>query len=297
MNIKKFLDKNCIDLKDKVIVLNGSTGGLGQYIAKMLVMKNANLILLDRDLVKGEILKKQLKEINGNVFIKQIPVDLSNFNSLIDGIKQLNEFEKIDALILNAGAYHLPRVQSDEYNQVFKINFISPYFLAKKLLPKLRKSSLAKVVVMSSLAYKFTTFNSNDIDYTSSNNANKIYGNSKKFLMTSLFELFKNEKKVTLSIVHPGITYTNITRHFNKFLKFIIKVPMKIVFNSPKKASICAILGLNTTLNSYEWLGPKYFDIWGKPIPKNIKNISENEKLDIYNLANEIYNQIESQLN
>ncbi len=297
MNIKKFLDKNCIDLKDKVIVLNGSTGGLGQYIAKMLVMKNANLILLDRDLVKGEILKKQLKEINGNVFIKQIPVDLSNFNSLIDGIKQLNEFEKIDALILNAGAYHLPRVQSDEYNQVFKINFISPYFLAKKLLPKLRKSSLAKVVVMSSLAYKFTTFNSNDIDYTSSNNANKIYGNSKKFLMTSLFELFKNEKKVTLSIVHPGITYTNITRHFNKFLKFIIKVPMKIVFNSPKKASICAILGLNTTLNSYEWLGPKYFDIWGKPIPKNIKKISENEKLDIYNLANEIYNQIESQLN
>ena len=297
MNIKKFLDKNCIDLKDKVIVLNGSTGGLGQYIAKMLVMKNANLILLDRDLVKGEILKKQLKEINSNVFIKQIPVDLSNFNSLIDGIKQLNEFEKIDALILNAGAYHLPRVQSDEYNQVFKINFISPYFLAKKLLPKLRKSSLAKVVVMSSLAYKFTTFNSNDIDYTSSNNANKIYGNSKKFLMTSLFELFKNEKKVTLSIVHPGITYTNITRHFNKFLKFIIKVPMKIVFNSPKKASICAILGLNTTLNSYEWLGPKYFDIWGKPIPKNIKKISENEKLDIYNLANEIYNQIESQLN
>lgn len=297
MNIKKFLDKNCIDLKDKVIVLNGSTGGLGQYIAKMLVMKNANLILLDRDLVKGEILKKQLKEINGNVFIKQIPVDLSNFNSLIDGIKQLNEFEKIDALILNAGAYHLPRVQSDEYNQVFKINFISPYFLAKKLLPKLRKSSLAKVVVMSSLAYKFTTFNSNDIDYTSSNNANKIYGNSKRFLMTSLFELFKNEKKVTLSIVHPGITYTNITRHFNKFLKFIIKVPMKIVFNSPKKASICAILGLNTTLNSYEWLGPKYFDIWGKPIPKNIKKISENKKLDIYNLANEIYNQIESQLN
>lgn len=296
MNIKKFLDKNCIDLKDKVIVLNGSTGGLGQYIAKMLVMKNANLILLDRDLVKGEILKKQLKEINGNVFIKQIPVDLSSFNSLIDGIKQLNEFEKIDALILNAGAYHLPRVQSDEYNQVFKINFISPYFLAKKLLPKLRKSSLAKVVVMSSLAYKFTTFNSNDIDYTSSNNANKIYGNSKRFLMTSLFELFKNEKKVTLSIVHPGITYTNITRHFNKFLKFIIKVPMKIVFNSPKKASICAILGLNTTLSSYEWLAPKYFDIWGKSVKRKVENISENEKIAIYNLANEVYNQIQSQI-
>ena len=47
-------------LKDKVVVITGSTGGLGLAIAQALQAKGAKLALLDLDLNKVESQAKQL---------------------------------------------------------------------------------------------------------------------------------------------------------------------------------------------------------------------------------------------
>ena len=47
-------------LKDKVVVITGSTGGLGLAIAQALQAKGAKLALLDLDLSKVESQAKQL---------------------------------------------------------------------------------------------------------------------------------------------------------------------------------------------------------------------------------------------
>ena len=48
------------ELKDKVVVITGSTGGLGLAIAHALQAKGAKLALLDLDLSKVESQAKQL---------------------------------------------------------------------------------------------------------------------------------------------------------------------------------------------------------------------------------------------
>lgn len=292
MNYKKWLKENTKDLKNKTIVLTGSTGGLGQEIANFLGMLNANIILADRDFEKSSKLKENLLK-KYNISVKQIKLDLQNLDSVTNFITEVKK-QNIDAIIHNAGVYNLPTNDEQNYYTINKVNYLMPYYITKSLLPELKKSSLARVVVVGSIAYEYAKFNPCDPEYLMCKKPNKIYGNSKRCLIYSIFELFKNEKSVKLSIVQPGVTPTNITRHFPKFVRGIIKLPMKMVFNSPKKSSLCVIKGLFEDLNYNEWIGPKYFGVWGKPKKSNLKQISNEEILQIFQDAEENYNLIEN---
>lgn len=291
MNYKKWLKENTKDLKNKTIVLTGSTGGLGQEIANFLGMLNANIILADRDFEKSSKLKEKLLK-KYNISVKQIKLDLQNLDSVTNFITEVKK-QNIDAIIHNAGVYNLPTNDEQNYYTINKVNYLMPYYITKSLLPELKKSSLARVVVVGSIAYEYAKFNPCDPEYLMCKKPNKIYGNSKRCLIYSIFELFKNEKSVKLSIVQPGVTPTNITRHFPKFVRGIIKLPMKMVFNSPKKSSLCVIKGLFEDLNYNEWIGPKYFGVWGKPKKSSLKQISNEEILQIFQDAEENYNLIE----
>lgn len=291
MNYKKWLKENTKDLKNKTIVLTGSTGGLGQEIANFLGMLNANIILADRDFEKSSKLKENLLK-KYNISVKQIKLDLQNLDSVTNFITEVKK-QNIDAIIHNAGVYNLPTNDEQNYYTINKVNYLMPYFITKSLLPELKKSSLARVVVVGSIAYEYAKFNPCDPEYLMCKKPNKIYGNSKRCLIYSMFELFKNEKSVKLSIVQPGVTPTNITRHFPKFVRGIIKLPMKMVFNSPKKSSLCVIKGLFEDLNYNEWIGPKYFGVWGEPKKSSLKQISNEEILQIFQDAEENYNLIE----
>ena len=291
MNYKKWLKENTKDLKNKTIVLTGSTGGLGQEIANFLGMLNANIILADRDFEKSSKLKESLLK-KYDISVKQIKLDLQNLDSVTNFITEVKK-QNIDAIIHNAGVYNLPTNDEQNYYTINKVNYLMPYYITKSLLPELKKSSLARVVVVGSIAYEYAKFNPCDPEYLMCKKPNKIYGNSKRCLIYSMFELFKNEKSVKLSIVQPGVTPTNITRHFPKFVRGIIKLPMKMVFNSPKKSSLCVIKGLFEDLNYNEWIGPKYFGVWGKPKKSSLKQISNEEILQIFQDAEENYNLIE----
>lgn len=292
MNYKKWLKENTKDLKNKTIVLTGSTGGLGQEIANFLGMLNANIILADRDFEKSSKLKESLLK-KYNISVKQIKLDLQNLDSVTNFITEVKK-QNIDAIIHNAGVYNLSTNDEQNYYTINKVNYLMPYYITKSLLPELKKSSLARVVVVGSIAYEYAKFNPCDPEYLMCKKPNKIYGNSKRCLIYSMFELFKNEKSVKLSIVQPGVTPTNITRHFPKFVRGIIKLPMKMVFNSPKKSSLCVIKGLFEDLNYNEWIGPKYFGVWGKPKKSSLKQISNEEILQIFQDAEENYNLIEN---
>lgn len=287
MSIKNWLEKNTDDLKGNVIAITGGTGGLGVQIVKILVGLNASIILLDRNIDKGNRLIEELKKIREDVEVSQIPIDLSNYKSVREGVERLKKVDKIDALILNAGVYHVKRNEEDKnYLEEFRTNFISPFYIALNLVDKIKTSNLKKVVDVGSISYKLAKLNEEDIDYSKETKQMKIYGNSKRMLMCALIELFKNNSDISFSLTHPGVTPTNITRNFPKIVKGIIKLPMKIVFNSPKRASLSIIKGLfDETKLGEEWIGPKHFDIWGMPQKKKLNGINREECQKAYNLG------------
>lgn len=290
MNIQKWLTKNTHSLFGKTVVITGATGGLGRELSRYVVMLGANLVTVDRNESKSLALEKELTDEFPDASITRIIADMEDFDSVKSACERLKCIP-IDYLILNAAAYSIPRKRCDTgYDNVFQINFVSPYYLIRELMPLLTERK-GRIVAVGSIAHNYSTTDPDDIDFSTRNRSNLVYGNSKRYLMFSLYELMKSEKG-NLSVVHPGITFTNITAHYPPLIFAIIKHPMKLIFMKPKKAALSILKGLFDHTEGYSWIGPKLFNIWGYPSKKPLKTAQKAEIDRIYQTAEGIYNKL-----
>ncbi len=288
MNYYKWLDKNTSSLKGKTIAISGASGGIGNEICDFLAHLGANIICLDRNAEKSNNLISKLESKYHDLSAQHITIDLEDFERVVDVAEQLKHID-LDYLILNAGAYKIPRHKCrGGYDNVFQINFISPYYLAKELSPQIKIRG-GKVVAVSSIAHNYSKIDCNDIDFSNKKASSKVYGNAKRFLTFSLLGLLKDDN--VLSIVHPGITFTNITNHYPKLVFMLIKHPMKIIFMKPKKAALNIIYGLFNDIKNTEWVGPRFFNVWGLPKKQKLNTCSQSEKEKICKIAKKIYDE------
>lgn len=291
MNYNKWLKQNTEDLKGKTVAVTGTTGGLGRELVRFLCKLNANIILLDRNAERSKVFQKELVSEYPTIKIDRITVDLEDFDSVKSAVEKLKQLP-IDIFVHNAGAYSIPRHKcSTGFDNVFQINFVSPLYIIRELLPKLRERK-GQVVAVGSIAHNYSKTDPNDIDFTTRTASSKVYGNSKRYLMFSLYELFKAETDVALSIVHPGITFTNITAHYPKLIFAVIKNPMKVIFMKPKKAALSILKGVFQPTAYHTWLGPKIFNVWGLPKLQKLRTVSEKESEFIGKTADEIYEKL-----
>lgn len=287
MNKKIRLQKKSHSLSGKTVAVSGATGGLGQPLCLHLAELGASLILLDRNTKKSLALATRLKEQVPSLSVTHIRVDLEEMDTVRDAATALESLD-LDYLILNAGAYSIPRRTCNTgFDNVFQINFVSPYYLAKRLLPSIQARG-GKVIAVGSIAHNYSRTDPSDVDFSTREKASLVYGNAKRHLMASLSALGE-----AVSIVHPGITFTNITAHYPPLLFALIKHPMKVIFMSPKKASLCILAGIFEDCQKDEWIGPRWFNIWGFPRKKRLTTIREEEAEAICQRAEEIMRRME----
>ncbi len=286
MNYYKWLDKNTLSLKGKTVAVSGATGGIGSVLCDYLAYIGTSIICLDRNAEKSNRLITDLKIKYPDLTARHISLDLESFDWVKSVAEQLKKLD-IDYLILNAGAYKIPRHKCKTgFDNVFQINFVSPYYLVRELALQIKMRN-GRIVAVSSIAHNYSKINVKNIDFSLKKSASKVYGNAKRFLTFSLFELFNNDN--TLSITHPGITFTNITNHYPKLIFALIKHPMKIIFMKPEKAALCIIYGIFNGCNKNEWIGPRLFNIWGFPKKQKLHTCSQLESQQICKISNDIY--------
>ena len=121
-----------------------------------------------------------------------------------------------------------------------------------------------KIIAVSSIAHNYSKIDENDIDFSTRKQHSKVYGNAKRFLTHSLIELCKQEN-FNLSIVHPGLTLTEMTNHYPKAINWLVKLFIGLFCPSTQKASLSLIKGVFDTTSNYEWIGPPIFQVYGKP--------------------------------
>lgn len=292
MRITKWIKKNCKDLTNKKVVVTGATGGLGREICMSLAELNADIILACRNKVLSDQLKEDILSSFPNTNIDFVQLDLSNLQSVKTCIASLQEYNGIDILINNAGVYNVPLKKLDSgYNNIFQINFLYTYYLTKQLLPELEKKENSVCITLGSVAHNYSKLDEQDIDFSTRKKPSKIYGNSKRFLMFSLYHLFDG-RKTKLAIVHPGVTLTNMTNHYPKAINWLVKIGIKLLFPSPKKASLSVLYGIEHSTPPHTWIGPKTFNIWGYPKLSNLKTCTPEEGEKIFKIAEELYNKI-----
>jgi NAD(P)-dependent dehydrogenase (short-subunit alcohol dehydrogenase family) len=135
----------------KVILLTGSTDGIGLEAAKLLVAQGHHVLLHGRNPSKLQQVETLLSEL-GTGKVDSFVSDLSSMSDVEAFAKAVTaKHGRLDVLINNAGVLKTPNVRTEEGLDVrFAVNTIAPYLLTKRLLPLIPKQG--RVVNISSAA-------------------------------------------------------------------------------------------------------------------------------------------------
>lgn len=136
----------------KIILITGSTDGIGLETAKMLASQRHSVLLHGRNPTKLENVKKMLSESSGGERIESYVADLSRMADVEALAKVVaKKHAQLDVLINNAGIYSAPDpITQDGFDVRFAVNTIAPYLLTKRLLLVLGTSG--RVINLSSAA-------------------------------------------------------------------------------------------------------------------------------------------------
>ncbi len=263
-------------LVGKRVAVCGATGGIGEELCRHLARLGAELWLCCRSQAKTQALMDALRKDYPELKAVFVPLDLEDVNSVENAAGMLAQTPP-HVLIHNAGAYAIPRHTTFiGVDNVFQINCLSPYVLTERLLEPMAAVG-GRVVCVGSIAHNYSKVDPADPDFATRTAASKVYGNAKRHLMLALYERFEGVKGVTLSVVHPGIAFTNITAHYPKWMFYIIKHPMKVIFMSPRRAALSVLRGVFEPTAYGEWIGPRLFNVWGLPRKQNLRTFTRDE--------------------
>ena len=196
-------------LKNKIAVVTGASGGIGESIAYALARNGVDLCLLGRDKSKLERLSGQLRKIHSDV---QIYIcDFASADNIHSVTKKINsDFRAIDILVHSAGSLmlkSLEEITEAEFDLEFAVNTRAPFLLTKLLLPAIKNRKGQIVFLNSSIAQQKARANLS------------IYAGSKYALRAIADSLREevNASEVRVLSVYPGRTATAMQEDIFKF--------------------------------------------------------------------------------
>lgn len=141
-----------MDLKDKTIVITGSSKGIGNTLAKKLAGDGAKIVLIARS---GHILKEIAEGLPGGTSVhKYYECDLTDAGQVEILTKTLNnDFQVIDVLINCAGIGVYKPIEDltlDDWDNSFNLNVRAAFLMTKGLESLLGKSDISLVMNIGS---------------------------------------------------------------------------------------------------------------------------------------------------
>ncbi len=142
-----------IDFKDKIILVTGSTSGIGRQIAKQLLENGAKVIINygHNDKLAEETME-ELSNFRDNILL--IKCDLSKANEVDNMFNEIKErFSKLDGLV-NCAAYDkvlsIEDLTIEEYRHELDVNVVARWQCIKNAIPLMKKSDRPRVINIAS---------------------------------------------------------------------------------------------------------------------------------------------------
>ena len=291
------------DLTGKLIIVTGSSDGIGLETAKDLLKSNAKVIFACRNKNKTEgIINSFPENLKKNAIFEQL--DLSSFKSIENFVKEIkSKYPKLDILINNAGMApnNLDKTE-DGYINTYQVNYLGNALLTLLLLDHFNEKE-SKIISVSSMGYKRSKLtygyskylNNYDLMheyYTKTNSKQVLYMDSKLLLNYFIQYLAQvtEEKYPYLKVVclHPGVILTNILKieklsHkiiFSIF-KIIISLFTKDVVHGAQTTLFLSYSDNKDLVNGGYYADLKYEKYTPKAKDEKLKNEMINETLKI----------------
>jgi len=203
----------------RTAIVTGANTGIGYETALALARKGAHVTLACRDLQKAEAAVERIASERpaGSVRARQLDLsDLESVRRFSEGFAA--EHEQLDLLIANAGVMVPPFGRTAQgFELQFGTNHLGHFALVGRLMPLLRRTAGARVVVVSSGVHHGGRIHFDDLDFaTRGYSPWRAYAQSK--LANLLFALELQRKlaaageSLVVTAAHPGYTGTDLQR-------------------------------------------------------------------------------------
>jgi NAD(P)-dependent dehydrogenase (short-subunit alcohol dehydrogenase family) len=143
-------------MKEKIVLVTGSTYGIGFQTALALAQMGARVLVHGRNRERGERALERIRQVSENPQCDLVIADLP----LQDKVRQLaqriqDRYHRLDVLINNAGVYMPTRkLTQDGIETTFAVNHLAPFLLTRLLLDRLKASAPSRIVMVSSTTHQ-----------------------------------------------------------------------------------------------------------------------------------------------
>ncbi len=283
MRKEKWTADNIPNQTGKIVIVTGSSSGIGFEAARVLTNKGAEVIIAVRNKEKGEKAVQKIQDQKSKAKIKLMLIDLADLKSVELFAKSFKEkFTQLDMLINNAGVMMPPYGKTtDGFELQFGTNHLGHFALTGHLMELIQNTPNSRIVNVSSGAHNYGKINFDDLTWDKRPyKAMRAYGDSKIANLYFTYELHNrlgNENSNPVAIAaHPGWTATELQRHsglFN-FLNSFFAMPIEQGALPTLRAAT------DNNVQPGDYFGPDGFrEMKGYPVKVESNRLSHNEKI------------------
>ena len=243
------------DLTGKTVIVTGGNSGLGFESVKAFALKGAKVIMACRSIIKGEEAKKQILKFLPTADIIVMELDLADLKSIRNFASEFRKnYSRLDVLLNNAGIMMVPYgLTKDGFENQMGTNHLGHFALTGLLLGVLKKTSVSRVVNVSSMAHSSGEMDFNNLLYENGKDYSplKAYGRSKlsNLLFTYELQRFFEKNKISCMALaaHPGLSDTNLGHYMME--KWYFRLLMPLFFRMAQPASMGALPELRASVD------------------------------------------------
>jgi 3-oxoacyl-[acyl-carrier protein] reductase len=197
-----------LDLKGKVAVVTGASGGIGAAAARALAEQGAKLVLTSQKINEVQALADGLQKTHGVECLAHAG-DVSDVNSVQVLYRQIFErFGKLDILVANAGILKdglIGMLREQDIRRTLEVNVAGALHHMQSAAQLMRRQKSGSIIVTSSVIGRF------------GNKGQIVYAASKAALIGAVLSAAKElgPDGIRVNAIAPGLIDTNMTKHLS----------------------------------------------------------------------------------
>ena len=261
----------------RIVVVTGSTSGLGLESARVLAMRGAHVIIAARSEMKARRVMRELEQKEPGAQLEFHHLDVSNLSS-VRGFAEwfLERDTALDLLINNAGIMMVPYGETIDGNELqFGTNHLGHFALTGLVLPALERASAARVVTVSSIAHKDGDADFDDLQFAGGIGYSPMRAYRRSKLANLLFALELDRRldaadATTISVgAHPGVSDTSLADHLvdNPWGRLLRPIASRLLQSAAQGALATLRASTDPEVRGGQYFGPAHLaETTGPPV-------------------------------
>lgn len=217
-------DKDHIINDEKVVLIVGSTGGIGSQTARTLAKEGYSLILhYNSNKTKAKRLKKELEAFTDKKIVI-VKANILKNSEIVDMVYEINRYFKNISAFVNASSLHFGNIKLEnmEWSDIsshLDINIKSNFNIIKNITLLMQENNYGKIVFITTQATE--QYNSQWLHYITSKSALNGF--------TKALAIELAPKGIRVNLVSAGMTNTNLISDIPEKVKLItaVRTPLK----------------------------------------------------------------------